>query len=288
MNKFTLLSILGLFLFCIECNAQCYLVEGPYQTTTAFATLQEKTTGVYEGTVTFKERWFAVVTALTTTENDWEEFNKHRYCGPTSYDYELPLSEEVSIQKMNDTNMGASFVVPAVGEYTITVDFNNMTIKATSESVEEMPSEIYIIGNDGVWNPNEPGATLTKAGDWIYEGKVSFTSNWFTIYKKLDGSWNTPNRYGPEYDSKDVELGTTMEMYSNYATSWKIETGEYDVKVNLMLRQLTVSATSTGITSLDKESPIASRFYDLYGRNMRKMPQQKGIYITNGKKFVLR
>ena len=39
--------------------------------------------------------------------------------------------------------MGASFVVPAVGEYTITVDFNNMTIKATSESVEEMPSDIY-------------------------------------------------------------------------------------------------------------------------------------------------
>ena len=53
-------------------------------------------------------------------------------------------------------------------------------------------------------------------------------------------------------------------------------------------RVLTLGASATGVTSIESAADGDGRWYTLDGRQMDKKPAQKGIYIYNGKKHIVK
>lgn len=186
---------------------------------------------------------------------------------------------------------GSGFYVEVEGQYEITVDFNAMIIHAKSlfDDNNGWRSEIYVVGNDDVWDCSNPRTTLPLIADGIYEGEGSFTGNWFTIFKKLDGRWWSEYRYGPETDATPISIDTPTNMYNNVEASWQITKGDYYVKVDFTKypSTITVSNFATGIDSVFADSKQSdTRIYNLSGQQLSK--PQKGINIIGGQKVVVK
>jgi hypothetical protein len=53
-------------------------------------------------------------------------------------------------------------------------------------------------------------------------------------------------------------------------------------------RVLTLGDSATGVTSIESAPDGDGRWYTLDGRQMDKKPAQKGIYIYNGQKHIVK
>ena len=158
----------------VAASAQCYIVgsDGQWKTNAAAAELTETATaGVYEGDVAFAERaqFFTVTQHLTTGDDDWTEFNKHRF-GPSAFDAMCLINEPMAMIEGKD----ASFKVPTdATTYRMRVDFNALTVTLLSN----FPDELYVWGSDGVYDPTLASAKLPKTEtDGVYKATIDFTS----------------------------------------------------------------------------------------------------------------
>ncbi|MDD5787770.1 MAG: SusF/SusE family outer membrane protein [Bacteroidales bacterium] len=119
------------------------------------------------------------------------------------------------------------------GSYEITVDMKRLRLNM---KLLDEQREMYILGNDNVWNCNEAGAVLkeTAYNSNIYVGKnITFAGEWFGLFDLLSNDWEVVNsyRFAPVGDPK---ITPTVEKVLELNTeSFQIEPGTYDVTVDM-------------------------------------------------------
>lgn len=157
------------------------------------------------------------------------------------------------------------------------------------------PIQLYILGNDGNWNPSVASCSLSRTGsNRSYSGLVTVTDagagiGYFCIGTRLGADsddWMTFNAYrlGAEQRDMPVNIGDSYNLYSGADASFSAAAGTYAITVCLNDMTMTVSDTS-GIrdSGLDSGNDC-DIIYDLSGRRVGS--NHNGIIILNGKKVI--
>ena len=238
---------------------ECYLigkVNGNEWAYDAGVAMTRTADGVFTADVNLVGNdYFAVATSLTAT--GWDDLAANYRYGPS----EDGNTAEVGVASAMARN-GHAWKVAEDGEFTVTVDFNALTLTVAAKSDEpdpqpdpDVPSQCYLIGqvngNDWVYNQ---GVALTKTADGIFAGEVSFNSTpaYFGVATSLAAtSWGDLNanyRYGAVDGNSDVVVGQALAMAKTDGgdATWKMSTsGTFTVTVNFNDLTITVAETGT-------------------------------------------
>ena len=177
-------------------------------------------------------------------------------------------------------------------------------------------------GNDGMWSnitgsseflPDNSG--WTARGDKMYAAyqcarfgtsnvtglatTPAFTLNGTTTMTFMAGAWKGKN--DGEVLSLSVDGGTVSPEYVELT---KGQWGEYEVtltgkgEITVTFEQESgrffldevkvVKPTTTGIVNVPRSTLNTQQYYTLDGRKLNGKPTQKGVYIVNGKKYVVK
>lgn len=148
----------------------------------------------------------------------------------------------------------------------------------TAIPADEIADGVYSWNNVEITTPPATGAPSMRAGE----------SGYFSFITKTGDDWNEVNgahRYGAQQNDAPFskESVTKVSKYvkdvnASSASSWKTETGNYNLVLNL--KDMTLKHnTATAVTEIDAETSDAKPiFFDLTGRIVTN-PQQ-GIYIV--------
>ena len=134
------------------------------------------------------------------------------------------------------------------------------------------------------WDPTINKMTLMEDGTYTFvKEKVDLTAG-TTIYYKVveDGSWDN-HVWGFGEDNADYIVGAdaNYDVVITFNPNETVDpTGQYYLTCNLL------QGGTTGISTIAAETDKAKLFYNLNGQRVVKA--QKGLYIVNGKKQVVR
>ena len=179
-------------------------------------------------------------------------------------------------------------------------------------------------GNDGKWSGQTADGTFESDNDgWIYEGgysadkcarfgsgsksgivtspEIELTTNSSTL-TFMAGAWNS-NADGtaltvsvePVDDAKVTISPSSFTMKMGGWTSYKATlTGTGTIRLKFtpakrfFLDEVKVTTDATGIAGLQKPAVSGGCYYTLDGRTIQGVPTQKGVYIVNGRKYVVK
>ena len=266
MRKILTLVVMIAAMLGIQAKADCYLLGelegGAWDPATGgVAVPATATEGVYQGDFTFTGNcYFGVATQMSTLSgNDgWADLNGNYRYVPADGDAAPAIATEGSttVAMLGPGNGDKSFHVAAPGTYTITVDFNAMTVTGQPKSVDPLPEPgpitntgAYLIGqvNGNSWNYNV-GVALTAQSEGVYSGDVTFAANsYFSVATTLEATgWDDLNanyRFGPAANDEPVQVGTAMPITKIANNAWKMEAaGEYTVTVDFNANTILVAA----------------------------------------------
>ena len=244
----------------------------------------------YNESVTFDTGDYIAI--FTQIDTSWGY--TYRYAG---YSGGTTLAPNTTATLYNNATLGweTSFYITTGGTYAVTVDMNELTILLYDDSYSvDIPTQAYLFGNDGVWDPTASAGDLTETeeGSGIFTGTLEATANYFAIITELGTSsddWTTVNasRYGPATSGTTISVGETLEMTYGVDSSWYIETGTYIVTVDFNEMTITLSSYTDGI----KAAAVASEDGDgsVYSLSGARLGQDaKGLVIKDGKKVLIK
>lgn len=176
---------------------------------------------------------------------------------------------------------------------------------AGGEPTPVVGNEIYFLGTEnGFWDPATASASILEtATAGIFEGEVTFTPKegednvWFAVYKEMTGDWGTLNADGNRLQPEEndfpatIDEDMTMVTWDGTDAAWQLDgesAGTYLVTVDTNAMTIKLATIADGIAEQLVKQPTAARFYDLNGRYVGTKVAQKGIYICNGKKYVVK
>lgn len=264
-----------------------------------------------EGVFTIEAVQFNNVTSYFTFTNildeDWDVINDgtHRYCPVTMLAAASVASENPFRLGTFEEDAPDSWTITP-GVYDITVDFETMTFTVAVSDVEAVqpptvtvPEALYLIGNF----PTNP-----DAASWDISNTLAFTAGeegvftltgaelssaggglaYFGLLNIKATTWDDitlENRYGPEVDSAVSFTAPNAFDFSSF--SWNIEPGFYDFTVDFNTLEMTVTESeSEAVKGLNTVNAEENVYYNLQG--VRVANPQKGIYILNGKKVLVK
>lgn len=272
---------------------------GSWDCSTANATLsQTSIDGVYSGRVPFTSYVFTIVSQLVEA-NDWDALKQYRYASIYGEKEEININASNEMTKATSDCIAFRLPLEYVGNtYLVTVDLRNNKLYILDETYladDEYPKELYILGSDNVFQPYVPSAILpaTEEEPYIYKGKINVESGKIILLRRLGETWGFVNfeRLGVyEAIEKNIELHQELPLKFLQADIM-IEDGEHELIVNLKDFTICVDGLPTsikGITASDKTTE-STPYFDLSGRNVGDaQPSQKGIYIHQNKKIVIK
>ena len=161
-------------------------------------------------------------------------------------------------------------------------------------------NQLYIIGevegNDFAWNPTK-GVEMTNAGSNIFFATVQIGAEGthhatFGFTSKLgtnDSDWDTCNRdrYGAQNNNDLILDGQKTTLVKTGSNSFRIETGEYNIIVNMTTMTVTCVNTGKGITPTYPEllyiiGDVDGTSWDPANGNVFvEMSSTTGTYICN-------
>ena len=226
-----------------------------------------ETEGVFTASVTTTNQedfsFFSFTTKLSDNEDEWGAIAPYRM-GAVSSDFLVSENSLGANLPMLDFGSDNAFKI-APGQYTITVDLINHTMKAEGSMVVIDPNtgECYILGevNGNGWAANlgvamQPAdeenvftATITTAGE--NEGYSYF--NFTTKLAETEDAWGSIDayRFGAVTDggAEDPFLVTdemlnqelSLSDFGANPTSFKIEQGQWQLTVNLNDRKIVIA-----------------------------------------------
>lgn len=269
-----------------EGDPECIYVvgnKGIWNAESAEATLEKtQEDGIYEGDVECTNTEFTLCSML----GSWPVINAHRF-SPANDDF--LLTDGTATEML--ANVDKSWKILFPGTYHFIVDIKNLTIKVTSKNID-YPDALYILGNDGVWNPSTAAVTLSesKTNNGIYEGTMECIGDetcyfYFTTALGSDANdWNPVNsgKLGTQESEKAVNITGQANTLVKNGTTMEIAPGKYNVKVDLVNMKLYITAVSTGINGINAEADNAPAY------NLAGVKAKKGLVIKNNKKYILR
>ena len=227
--------------------------------------------------------YFSLASKLTATANDWDGLLPNRYGAPTD-GYTTALNTAVALTAAN----GNAFIGP-IGEYTITVDLEKLTLTLVSEgSVTPEPepaSELYFIGDlaTNSWATDKGDKFTYDADKKLFTLPIKATAtHYFSLASKLTATANDwdgllPNRYGAPTDGYTTALNTAVALTAANGNAFIGPIGEYTITVDL--EKLTLTLVSEG--SVTPEPELKEYTVSLYNPGWDKVM----AYIWNSPKY---
>ena len=107
----------------------------------------------------------------------------------------------------------------------------------------------------------------------------TFTVNKYTITYVVDGVTLT---------TEDVEYGTTITPPTSQKDGYEILWNAHPTTMPAYGITIYGSYISTGIENYNRETITDNRYFNLNGQRIEGQPSQKGVYIKNGKKVLMK
>lgn len=235
---------------------------------------------------------------INTNSTDWDEVEdgNHRY-GPAT-DGEAVTAGTSFKLALTEKN---AWTITA-GTYDIEVDFNNATVVMTvseqtyDPGVGETPSALYVLGNleNNNWT-STVAMKSTEEGVFTVEDVVLVDAGegyaYLTFINIADVDWDIVNdgthRYGPLASGTELEKNVETDFYIGGDSSWKILPETYNITVNFNTGKVLASVSSS-IKSIEESLNGEDMIFNLQGQKIGRNNLQKGIYIINGKKVLVK
>ena len=190
---------------------------------------------------------------------------------------------------------------PAVEKFTLEADYDKLylgrngntatfiTLLKTERSVAPTVEHLYLLGGNQEWtwanNAELPFDETTQA--WTYEVNSPEGEHYFAFADKNDcASWdelNGSHRWALEAGNIVPEINAEYALTKVDGTV-KLPAGQYTVTVTKDM-MMTVKAVTDGIKNINADTQNGV-IYNLQGQ--RVYATQKGIYIINGKKVMVK
>ena len=173
------------------------------------------------------------------------------------------------------------------GIYTISVKDMKVTISGEVTPTPPAPEKLYIIGFDS-WDPTNMVEMTYDATAEVFTYDITLTATgYFAVadmqQETLDwADFNANHRWSIGTTDAPVELGKEYTLVHGDFSN-KLEAGSYTIFVNKDYK-MTVIATD-GIKNINADTQNGV-IYNLQGQ--RVYATQKGIYIINGKKVMVK
>ena len=119
--------------------------------------------------------------------------------------------------------------------------------------------------------------TTMPANDVTVTG--TFTVNKFTITYVVDGV---------TLKTEEVEYGTTITPPTSQKDGYEISWNAHPTTMPAYGITIYGSYISTGIENNNRETTTDNRYFNLNGQRIEGLPSQKGVYIKNGKKVMMK
>lgn len=233
--------------------------------------------------------------------SDWDVVNDgtHRY-GPATNGTEVTVGTAFGLAY---TTTNSWMVEP--GTYDVVVDFNSKTVVLTvskvvvEPGVGPTPDNLYLLGHieDNDWTTAVP-LTLTKAGVFELMDVVTLEDSgdgyaYITFINTPTVDWTVLNdgthRYGPLVSGTELVNDELASFYLGGDSSWKVTPGEYAMIVNFNSKKVVISNDNfVGIQSIGSVLNGEEVIYNLQGVRVDRNHLNKGIYIINGKKVLVK
>ena len=107
----------------------------------------------------------------------------------------------------------------------------------------------------------------------------TFTVNKYTITYVVDGVTLT---------TEEVEYGTTITPPTSQKDGYEISWNAHPTTMPAYGITIYGSYISTGIENYSRETTTDNRYFNLNGQRIEGQPSQKGVYIKNGKKVLMK
>jgi hypothetical protein len=231
---------------------------------------------------------YQMTEAEAEADVDWSIFNSTYRYAIGEGDQDVTLNSPIALSKVN----GSLTLQPVKSgtSYTITVaaDFSTVTITGEAEPAPTV-EKLYIMGTGttGAWDTttemtfNETTQAfeyeVTNNGTlYITFGDAPFT-NW--------DDWNANNRIAIGPGNQDAPVGTEFDLIKvGGEGTLVLEAGSYKISVTKALK-CTIT-TTTGINAVKADALKDAQIYTISGQRVDKA--QKGLYIVNGRKVVIK
>ncbi|MBO7591524.1 MAG: hypothetical protein J6T05_08020 [Prevotella sp.] len=180
------------------------------------------------------------------------------------------------------------------------IDAYTVQVKNSAEvATEIIPEDMLKYGNERIIKANNGVLLLGEAGKsydlWAYSGRIA---SGMPVATSDNKDYGQKNRLEPVVEKKHYESGHYFVLQNNEFHSILAEGDEVKVpagKAVLHLgneetganaRVLKIDNSTTGIKTVESGQSKIESVYDLQGR--RVLNAQKGLYIINGKKVVIK
>ena len=203
------------------------------------------------------------------------------------------------------TGNNVTFDMTAAGEFTVVFDPATKEVSVTGDNVK-FPTDfdytdVYAVGNGSegwlnnkAWVPGAEENKMTKVSDGIFEitfNEVPAGEN-RQVKFAIDGTWDrnfggTFAAFGEEtaavYDGGNITFNTTADLPK---ITIRLDLTGFDFATKQGAKFTISAASSTGINAVKADALKDAQIYTISGQRVDKA--QKGLYIVNGKKVVIK
>lgn len=214
--------------------------------------------------------------------------------------YSVPAGTTGVIFNAGDGDATKTEDLVASADHVYTVSGDQGLYNGSTPTPDNYPAKIYLIGNIGGenWNTSTSLEAASVDGEYAWKGiKVDAAAadnpyGYFSFITKTGANWdevNSGDRYGATEKDLTVNLNSQMKVVkfaegvnASSATSWKINAGNYEIKLNLKNMTMTVSpATSIAEPVNCVETEV--RWFNLQGFEVNEPVSGIYIRVSNGK-----
>lgn len=265
--------------------------DGNWATDKASATLERiPETGTYKANVTFTSQWFAFYTALSDKADDWDNIN---------YNYRWAYNGNVTPNTLTAAlkSTDATSCIDRLGDYEVTFNYTDKSFMLYDPTFTPVKRVMYFVGDANAWDTTTSFAQLEESDtEGLFRGNIDFPEGYFCLSNMLTtekNDWEEFNkhRFGPLEDGDAIGEYTSLDLCFQNSTAYRVETaGVYEVEIDQTSHWLSFGKrlAESAISTVNNDKDGSDEYYDLAGRKLGKQKPDKGLYIKNGQKVIVR
>jgi hypothetical protein len=227
-----------------------------------------------------------------TADPNWEDFNTNYRYSIGEGDNVAELNKALALLKVNGTVQVKPVKEGTTYKISIAWDLSTVTIagEAAPEPEPVSVDKLFIMGT-GTPKGWEGTTELTfNEATQAFEYEATVTEDTYLTFGDAEWtSWddfNGKHRFAPAEGNTDAVLDQAVQLVLvNDGCVVLKNAGTYKISVTKDLK-MTITAAGTGINSIAADKMKNATIYTISGQRVEKA--QKGLYIINGKKVVIK
>lgn len=241
--------------------------------------------------------YFAIADKQFTAEEAaadgaWDTFNSTNRYAIGENDKEVTLNEAIALQKVNGTIVLKPVKEGTTYKISIAKDLSTITISGEAAPEPEPVSvdKLFVMGTGTPKGWDGTTELTFNETTQAFEYVATVTEDTYLTFGDAEWtSWddfNGKHRFAPAEGNTDAVLDQAIQLVLVSDGNVVLKNaGTYKISVTKDLK-MTITATGTGINSIAADKLENATIYTISGQRVEKA--QKGLYIINGKKVVIK